>query len=141
MVNNWKEKYELNKLITEYDKILELAHEILNDTDEGDYTLNLISMKDLLLNHFTNEESLMLEMGYYGFVEHKKNHDIILSKLNRILISSMDSHGFRQIVKRFVNYLIQRHFMGLDRKLNNYINTLNEIRSTDSKPDTSLFAM
>lgn len=141
MSDNLKEKYELNKLITEYNKILEISYEIINDTDNSDFTLSLISMKDLLLSHFRNEESLMFEMNYYGFVDHKKNHDIILSKLDRILQSSLNNEGYHKIVKRFINYLMQRHFMGLDRKLNNHIKTLSIIRKKDSKSDTKFMAM
>lgn len=141
MSDNLKEKYELNKLITEYNKILEISYEIINDTDNSDFTLSLISMKDLLLSHFRNEESLMFDMNYYGFVDHKKNHDIILSKLDRILQSSLNNEGYHKIVKRFINYLMQRHFMGLDRKLNNHIKTLSIIRKKDSKSDTKFMAM
>ncbi len=140
-MNSWKEKYELNKLISEYDKILEIAHEIMSDKDLRDFTLHLISIKDLLLNHFRHEESLMMEMNYYGFIEHKKNHDIILSKLDRILLSSINNEGYHQIVKRFLNYLIQRHFMGLDRKFNNYIRSISIIKESDSKSDTKFMAM
>lgn len=140
-MNSWKEKYELNKLISEYDKILEITHEIMNDPEMDDFTLPLISIKDLLLNHFRNEESLMIEMNYYGFIEHKKNHDIILSKLDRILLSSINNEGYHQIVKRFLNYLIQRHFMGLDRKFNNYIRSISIIKESDSKSDTKFMAM
>lgn len=142
MTNEWKEKYELNKLIAEYDNVLEIAHEILNNNENRDLTLSLISLKDLLLNHFKNEESLMMDMNYYGFLEHRKNHDIILSKLDRILISSINNEGYHQIVKRFINYLIQRHFMVLDIKLNNHIKSLSVIRKNDSyKPDPRLQAM
>lgn len=138
---NWKEKYELNKLITEYDKILEIAEEINIATEETDFTLSLISIKDLLLNHFRNEESFMREISYHGFIEHKKNHDIILSKLDRILLSSINNEGYHHIVKRFLNYLIQRHFMGLDRKLNNYIQSISFLKKNDSNSDRKFMAM
>lgn len=118
-------KEQISELVSEYETIIQIVHELMFDINEADTIKHILALEKLLTHHFKHEEKLMLDINFYGIIEHKKNHDVILNRLNGIAISLMENTINLSELKRFLNYLMQRHFMGFDRKLNNFIKNSN----------------
>lgn len=88
MYVEWKGQYEVGivKFDDQHKKLCALINELhdgVNDYDGGHVMKRVLQgLIEYAMNHFADEEKLMLKHGYPEYAEHKKEHDEMADKLS-----------------------------------------------------------
>ena len=78
----------------------------------------LSSVAEYLKNHFWEEEKQMEKNKFPGYIEHKKEHGILLQKVTEIFNKIGKDEALT--IKNVTEYLIvwyMEHLVGLDREM------------------------
>ena len=71
--------------------------------------------------HFSAEERLMLSCNYPGLTEHRKEHDLFVSRLREIQANFIDAHEMSKSVLDFLVDWLVSHIKGTDQGYNRFI--------------------
>ncbi|NOQ16020.1 MAG: bacteriohemerythrin [Methyloprofundus sp.] len=102
-ITTWRSEYQIgHKVIDAQHKYLfELANKTFEAKTKKEVAENLVLLNEHTREHFKDEESLMIEINYPGYLEHKQAHDDLLDKmygfseeLNKGDMSNDDIKGF-----------------------------------------------
>jgi hemerythrin len=82
-----EEKVGIQSIDQEHDKISEIINSIHDDVLVVNKTLTLNhfqSLLEILDVHFKNEEKLMKETNFLGYISHKLEHDRFYNEINKL---------------------------------------------------------
>lgn len=84
----------------------------------ADYVKNLIlELYGYTVNHFSQEEELMLQTGYSGFYDHKREHNRFISKLDALRDAYFRNENDTDTeLLLFLKAWFISHIMGVDKK-------------------------
>ena len=100
-----------------------LQKEILEDEPEysivGEVLVELIEHTG---GHFAREEALMQEIGFPAIEAHKREHALLMQKVNDLHRQFMDGRSNLPVeVAKFIQYGLVRHIMKSDVELSQYM--------------------
>lgn len=119
----WKEEYITGNIAidAQHKRLFEIINILHQAMLEG-HTKDVIkkTLDDLLqytIEHFTNEEMLMLYNRYPNYREHKKMHDYLTNKLKKLSLKFADkNHSINLELLHFLNEWLAHHIKGEDKK-------------------------
>lgn len=72
--------------------------------------------------HFAREEALMLEKGFPAYEAHKREHVLLMQKVNDLHRQFMDGHSSLAVeVANFIQFGLVRHIMKSDMELGRHM--------------------
>lgn len=71
--------------------------------------------------HFREEERLMLSCNYPGLAEHRKEHDLFVSRLQEIQVSFINGHEMSKSILDFLVEWLFTHIKGTDQGYSRFI--------------------
>lgn len=123
MTIRWKEVYKIGheQIDAEHQALFELVNRFLDANDSGSLTLSAMGMFKHTREHFTHEEDLMRALGYPGIRDHVKQHNDLLSRLNRIAESIANDTLDKPELEAFLSHWLLNHIGSADAELAGYI--------------------
>lgn len=129
----WREDFSVNiKTIDDQHKELFRIGNALYDIasikdgmDRYDEILEaLYSLRDYAIYHFEHEEQMMKENDYPGYIEHKKQHDAFIAKVNTVDEGKIDKDQTKVSMDLivFVANWIENHILKTDMEYKDYLN-------------------
>jgi len=126
---NWSESLsvKVQSMDDQHKKLIELINEfyenIKNHSNDDNISTLISGMKKYTQLHFNTEEALMKKHDYPTFEEHKKEHDLFISKVTSVeekfnsgkLIVSFEITGF-------LKDWLKNHIQGTDKKYSDFLN-------------------
>jgi hemerythrin len=93
--------------------------------DEPEYSIVgevLVELIDHTGSHFEREEALMQEIGFPAFEAHKREHGLLMQKVNDLHRQFMDGRSNLAVeVASFIQYGLVRHIMKSDMELGRHM--------------------
>lgn len=125
----WKDKYNLG--IEEIDfehrifvSIIKKIDNVVNsDTDKSLLRL-ILELKKYAAFHFQSEENIMVDVNYPEIIEHKNQHERLLSKLQLIILQIEMEHIELNKLPTFLMEWFVDHTIVEDKKFATYLNSL-----------------
>lgn len=138
------EKKELVTLQLAWSQDLAIGHELIDadhqdifdaaqrlhaeiSSEEPEYSIVgevLVELIDHTGGHFAREEALMREIGFPGYEAHKREHTLLMQKVNDLHRQFMDSRTSSHLpveVAKFIQYGLVRHIMRSDMELGSFM--------------------
>lgn len=138
------EKKELDSLQLSWSQDLAIGHELIDadhqeifdaaqrlhteiTSDEPEYSIVgevLVELIDHTGGHFAREEALMREISFPGYEAHKREHALLMQKVNDLHRRYMDSRTRSNLpveVANFIQYGLVRHIMRSDMELGRFM--------------------
>lgn len=129
----WKENFSVNiasidEQHKELFKIGNSLYEIVSIKDGVDRYDEIVEavhrLRDYAIYHFSFEEKMMKDNGYPKFLQHKRQHDSFISKVNSIDEEEIDERqkkiGMDLII--FVANWIENHILKTDMEYKGFLN-------------------
>lgn len=125
----WEDKYSVNiaKIDLQHKKLVEAINafqvSLLAGHSRKDMQKVFASVLDYTLHHFKTEEDLMIEHGFPGLEEHRKEHERFTKEIVAYLDTFLDTD--KDIATDMAAYLLQwleRHVFSMDRKYSVFLN-------------------
>ena len=119
----WRENFEtgFSRVDNQHRYLVELINKLFTNMGSKGKEENLktifMELYGYTINHFSMEESLMLEFNYPDYDGHKKEHAAFIDKINEFKNSYLK--GEAKVNVELVNYLkdwLLKHILGTDRK-------------------------
>jgi hemerythrin len=140
------EKKEFDTLQLAWSQDLAIGHELIDadhqdifdaaqrlhaeiSSEEPEYSIVgevLVELIDHTGGHFAREEALMREIGFPGYEAHKREHTLLMQKVNDLHRQFMDSRTSNHLpmeVAKFIQYGLVRHIMRSDMELGGFMRT------------------
>jgi len=95
--------------------MFELANSLPEVTDEGDIKGIIMRMFNHTREHFADEENMMKRIGYPKRAEHRKLHEVLITKLSNISTHSFDGDQSVFKFKKFIYDWVIDHIMNHDK--------------------------
>ena len=93
--------------------------------DEPEYSIVgevLVELIDHTGSHFAREEALMQEVGFPDYEAHKREHTLLMQKVNDLHRQFMDGRRNLSVeVASFIQYGLVRHIMKSDMELGRHM--------------------
>ncbi|HYC41563.1 MAG TPA: bacteriohemerythrin [Noviherbaspirillum sp.] len=138
------EKKELDTVQLAWSQDLAIGHELIDadhqdifdaaqrlhaeiTSEEPEYSIVgevLVELIDHTGGHFAREEALMREIGFPAYEAHKREHTLLMQKVNDLHRQYMDSRSSRNLpieVAKFIQYGLVRHIMRSDMELASFM--------------------
>lgn len=138
------EKKELDTLQISWSQDLAIGHELIDadhqdifdaakrlhteiTSEEPEYSIVgevLVELIEHTGGHFAREEALMREIGFPGYKAHKREHTLLMQKVNDLHRQFMDSRSNSKLpveVANFIQYGLVRHVMRSDMELGRFM--------------------
>lgn len=138
------EKKELDMLQISWSQDLAIGHELIDSdhqdifdaaqrlqaeisSEEPEYSIVgevLVELIDHTGGHFAREEALMREIGFPAYEAHKREHTLLMQKVNHLHRQFMDSRRNWNLpveVANFIQYGLVRHIMRSDMELGRFM--------------------
>lgn len=120
---NWDDSLsvKINSIDDQHKKLVSMINEfydsILNKASNDGLLKLIAEMKNYTVVHFSHEEKIMKQLNYPDFAEHKKEHDLFVSKVldveektkNGKLVVSLE-------ITTFLKDWLKGHINGTDKK-------------------------
>lgn len=120
----WQQEYETgHSLIDEqHQSLFEIVNTlhaaVIDREDVGTLHKIIDDFAMHTVNHFQQEETLMLMMHYPDYARHKQTHDLLLSKMNSLLQKLHSQHVEMTVdITQFISEWLTHHIKGEDRKM------------------------
>ena len=126
----WSDNYlvGIEELDTEHRDLINRLNELHERLyrRQGDSTRienNLREIHDRIQHHFDMEESLMRNEDYPDYVQHKKEHDAFLHRVDNIITKyrTNPTYGFKDVLEDILQHWIRNHITSSDHELATYI--------------------
>lgn len=95
--------------------------------DEPEYSIVgevLVELIEHTGGHFAREEALMREVGFPAYEAHKREHALLMQKVNDLHRQFMDGRPHLAVeVAKFIQYGLVRHIMKSDMELGRHMKT------------------
>ena len=132
----WSEVYELGfeRVDEQHRRLFELVRNLVKACTEGYDTKILSETLDFLLEytvqHFKNEEDIMLLYDFPEYEEHRQLHEdfklLVYEKVREYMENGTSEELSNRINKIIVRWLIN-HIQGEDKKIADYLRSMNVI--------------
>lgn len=119
----WDERYSLGneRIDLQHQELLRLAGVAISAQDKASYQLAVMQLYRHFRIHFSEEESLMREVGYPDVNEHGKLHLAMITRLNEISETIAQGHWDRDVISNFMKECVVMHILKDDFKVATYI--------------------
>ena len=126
----WNDDYlvGMDELDTEHRNLINRLNELHEKLyrRQGDNSMiedNLRDIHDRIQQHFEMEESMMRDEDYPDYVQHKKEHDAFLHRVDNIITKYRTSPGysFKDALEDILQHWIKNHIASSDHELASYI--------------------
>lgn len=92
----WSDDLEtgIQSIDNQHRSIFKKANEIFNlgvNIDKKEFKMIISFLMSYTNNHFTEEEELMINYGYEGFLDHRKEHNYFVEEIYKLYLKSIDS--------------------------------------------------
>jgi len=121
----WNEKYETGNTVVDeqHKEIFHLVQRVIDANFESRHEkvneiLNFLA--EYTVQHFLDEEKIMLESGYPNFNEHKKQHTDFLEKVTKLIKTvsgSTDSIENSIVLNKVIVDWLSNHVLGSDMSI------------------------
>lgn len=124
----WKDNYNLGieEIDFEHRIFVSIIKKIDNavNSDKDKSLLRLIlELKKYASFHFQSEENTMMDVNFPEIIEHKRQHERLLSKLQLIILQiEMNQIELNKLPQFLMKWFID-HTLEEDKKLANYLNS------------------
>ncbi len=109
------------KIDDEHKRIFAKANEIINlsvdstwEEIKGVFTF----LMEYAINHFHEEERIMLEISYENFLDHRSQHNYFIEELykiyNKLGIEDLREEGIKELKELMINW-VNEHINGEDK--------------------------
>ena len=124
----WQKNYETGntQVDNEHKEIFKLVQNVIDatfDSQDNKVEATIDFLANYTVNHFKNEETLMMESSYPDMPVHKKQHDDfvveVLALRERVINESDSAKSNSDIKKVIVNWLTD-HVLGSDKLMANH---------------------
>jgi len=123
----WNDAYNtgVKEIDSEHKHLLEIIENI-TEVNNGEFTCSMTAgllddVLDYARFHFQNEEQLMRQYGYPKVASHKKEHDILITELQRQVGVLKESKGSSAKVLYFLLQWFIQHTLYTDQEIGHYI--------------------
>lgn len=125
----WKEEYNLG--IEEIDfehrifvSIIKKIDDVVNSDTEKSLLRLIMELKKYAAFHFQSEENTMIDVNFPDIINHKNQHERLLSKLQLIILQiEMDQIELNKLPTFLMEWFVS-HTLEEDKKLATFLNTL-----------------
>jgi len=105
------------------EKVDGLENQLMNGcVDDNSFANTFLFVVDYARSHFTDEEDMMLEIGYPEFEEHRQMHDQLINHLAIFLKDMQSGNGgtFSELIS-YLHIWIEAHILTEDRKIGEFL--------------------
>ena len=126
----WHSDYEIgiNDIDQDHKRLFSLFNYFNTVADQGTKTpctsTMFVLLSDYAISHFRNEEAIMNSTKYPDIVNHIRQHDGFVRKLEKIRIRYEDGEDVREELFIFFRDWILSHVLRDDRKIGEHIKAL-----------------
>ncbi len=128
---DWHDVFNINvaKIDEQHRKQLEMAQSVHDALHEGDRPDELLNKLDELLQftrmHFAYEETLMAEHGYPGTEDHRREHTVLLNRVEKLREALASGRTLMYTTDLDVSDdWVLAHIDDADRQLGRFLNEL-----------------
>jgi hemerythrin len=130
----WQQEYETgHSLIDEQHQslfeIVNTLHEAVINREDVDTLQRIMDgFARHTVDHFQQEEALMLMVHYPDYARHKQTHDLLLSKMSSLLQKLHAQHVEMTVdITQFISEWLTHHIKGEDRKMTQFLQQIQEL--------------
>lgn len=110
------------RIDADHRNIFDIAHrleaEILAPPEHSCVGEVLVELIEYTGEHFLREEAIMRSIGFSGYDEHKREHDLLVQKVNALHRNFMDGNGDSSgEVLDFLRMWLTHHILHMDMEL------------------------
>lgn len=124
---DWKSEYNLGVEEIDFEHrifvsiIKKIDRAIKNSNEERSLLRLILELKKYAAFHFQSEENTMLDVKFPDVLEHKNQHERLLSKLQLIILQiEMEQIELQKLPDFLMEWFVS-HTLEEDRKLTNYL--------------------
>lgn len=118
----WSDAYNIDARIdNEHKRLFELANDVFALVDPKRQVAELKNTINALYEymdfHFSNEQRLMLKIGYLDYERHASMHKAMLAELTRLMTDSRDLDGLTTGLQHLMLDWLLRHILREDQRI------------------------
>lgn len=124
----WKKEYSIGveEIDEQHKKLLDIANKFISAKVEGrefevlkETFVNLVEYTKI---HFATEEQHMINNNYYGYEEHKRQHQVLIGQVKRILenFHKEQSRATEDLLTLLKNWLV-KHMIDHDKQYGKFL--------------------
>lgn len=124
----WKPEYSIGieEIDNQHKRLIEIADKFISAKHTGRHEEILketfVDLIEYTKIHFTAEENHMSQNNYYGYAEHKRQHQVLIGQIKKILINfkSEQNRATEDLFTLLKNWLI-KHMIDHDKQYGNFL--------------------
>ena len=119
----WDDRLETGDLTidNQHRRIISLANEINASFEEKDLKRKMMEVYDYTREHFRHEEKLMQESDFPDLKSHMKEHNELLSQLNKLVDNLSSTEEDCETLRKIVVGWVREHVLHSDLKMTEFL--------------------
>ena len=119
----WKDEYQIgvDEVDQQHQFLFRLINETLKCNERAALQLCLVKLYKYTREHFNAEEAIMKKIGYEDYKQHQKQHNVLISTLNKKSSLALEDPTKRPELDSFLVSWLIVHIMGQDMPIGDFL--------------------
>ncbi len=124
----WRSEYQIGikSVDTQHKYLLELANKLIESKSKKEMIKNVMLLKKFTREHYRDEETLMRDCKYPDYLTHKKEHDLLLDKMDGFCEKMNKDDLSNDEIKGFICMWLLDHVFGKDEEFGKFLHLFNQ---------------
>ncbi len=125
-ITSWHKEYQVGNpmLDVQHKHLLDLADNLFHSKSKADIVENFVLLDKFTREHYRDEEDLMKKSQYPEYEAHRKEHEMLLSKMDEFNERINKENLVDEEIRSFICMWLLDHVFGLDAEFGKFLQSV-----------------